>query len=106
MREPEEDEEGLALEVLVAERLAVLVDQTEGAADGGGLNSPGSGAAAAHKENDAEAHHQPGDERREHHYQPRGPCAHALTLMLRRCRAASKQNARPATIISKNTALP
>src|SRR6266852_5584345 len=29
------------------------------------------------------AKHEPGDERREHHHQPRGPCAHALILVLR-----------------------
>src|SRR5215475_3193344 len=84
MREPEENQEGLTLEVLVAKRLTVLIDQAERTANGGGLDGPGFAEATAHKHNDAEAEREPRDECREYHYRPRRSFPHRPILVVRR----------------------
>src|SRR5215467_14495338 len=82
MREPEENQEGLTLEVLVAKRLTVLIDQVERTADSGGLDRPGFAEATAHKHNDADVKREPDEQDRDYLYRLRLFFAHRPTLVV------------------------
>src|SRR6516164_10756847 len=77
MGEAEEDEERLALEVLVAELCPVLVHQPERPADLRGRDADRScpGTARAEIQDGAETHPETGQESRKDDKQPRQPCA-------------------------------
>jgi hypothetical protein len=76
MREAEEHQERAALEVLVGDRLAVLVGEAERPADRGGRRANRRAAAPGDQQHHREAQHQARQKRGKHEHQADGARVH------------------------------